>query len=144
MEDQYHTIFEFTSPCGMTAEDAAKCLKVLPSELPAECRFDRRFFDNFDGSGKSESEVYESALRKFKEHAQASDLKMTFSMGELLMVSAAAKFAGVEDEPRRIVLTCGELMGDRLQMIEATPEQLLQFREALCLKVEFDDEEKAE
>lgn len=49
---------------------------------------------------------------------------------------------GFEDESRRIVLTCGELLGDRLQMVEATPEQLLQFREALCLKVEFDEEEE--
>lgn len=98
MEDQYHKIFEFTTYCGMTAEDAAKCLKVLPSELPAECRFDGRFFANFYGGGKSESEVYEGALRKFKEHAQAVGLRMTFSMGELLMVSAAAKVAGVEEE----------------------------------------------
>lgn len=58
------------------------------------------------------------------------------------VVKHAAK--GFEDESRRIVLTCGELMGDRLQMIEATPEQLLQFREALCLKVEFDGEDEAE
>lgn len=67
-----------------------------------------------------------------------ADEKLAFGW----VVKHAAK--GFEDESRRIVLTCGELMGDRLQMIEATPEQLLQFREALCLKVEFDGEEEAE
>lgn len=58
------------------------------------------------------------------------------------VVKHAAK--GFEDEPRGIVLSCGELKGDRLQMVAATPEQLLQFREALCMKVEFDGEEEAE
>lgn len=58
------------------------------------------------------------------------------------VVKHAAK--GFEDVPRGIVLSCGELKGDCLKIVEATPDQLIIFREALCLKVEFDGEEEAE
>lgn len=94
MEDQYYKIFEFEVGFGMLDEEAEECLRVLPSELPAECRFDGRFFANFYGGGKSEGEVYESARRKFKDHRRCIPL----SLGELLMVSAAAKVAGVEEK----------------------------------------------
>lgn len=97
MVNQYHKVFEFTTYCGMVAEDAAECLKVLPSKLPSKCRFDDRFFNLYRG-GKSESKVYESALRKLKEHAQSHNTQIQLSLGELLMVSAAAKVAGVEEE----------------------------------------------
>lgn len=92
MEDQYYKIFKFEVGFGMLDEEAEECLRVIPSELPAECRFDSRFFAN--GDGKSESEVYEGARRKFKDHGRWIPL----SLGELLMVSAAAKVAGVEEK----------------------------------------------
>lgn len=52
---------------------------------------------------------------------------------------------GYENESRQIILSfCEGYSNKNRKLLEATPAQLLQFREALCLKAVFDWEEEEE
>lgn len=95
MIPMYKSLLEASLRILITSRDAEEILKVLPEELPPECSFTSISFKE-----NTDKEFYKDALGSIEdvEHGWMFNDPLNISIGELLMLSVAAKATGVEEK----------------------------------------------